>query len=117
MATVLPSSEVEFCSNNSTSSVADVGEKRRQYSRERKLEILAYYYQTAKQNKYQTCQKFGIDKKCLHRWIAGEEKIQKGSKGVKRIGSRKRAFWPDVEERLLEEFKEIRWKGLKVKQW
>ena len=40
----------------STNSAASQAERqmRRQYPRE-KLEVLTYYYQTAKQNKYQTC--------------------------------------------------------------
>lgn len=110
MAMVSPSNTVNLPSASGTSTVASVGEKRHWYSRERKPEVLAYYYQTAKQNKYRTCQKFAIDKKCLHRWIASKEKLQKGSKGAKRIGSKRRVLWPDVEETLLEEFKEIRQK-------
>ena len=60
-------------------------------------------------------QKFGIDKKCLHRWIAGKGKIEKGSKRAKRIGSGWTQLWPDVEVKLFEEFKELRNK-VKVKQ-
>ena len=118
MAAASTSAEV-VTSRSRSSSVASEAERqtRRQYSREKKLEILAYYYQTAKQNKYQTCQKFGINKKSLQRWISNEGKIQKGKKGAKRIGSGRRAFWPDVEEKLFEEFQEIRQKGLKVKHW
>lgn len=91
-------------------------QKRRQYTREKKLEVLKYYHENG-MNKYRTAQKFGIDKKCLHRWIADEEKIEKGNAGAKRFGSGRRAFWPDVEEKLLEEFKELRSKGLEVKHW
>ena len=90
--------------------------KRRQYSREKKLAVLKYYYENGC-NKYRTAQKFGIDKKCIHRWIADETKIEKGNKGAKRHGSGRTAFWPDVEEKLLVEFKDLRSKGLKVKQW
>ena len=57
---------------------------RRQYSREKKLEIVGYYYETAKQNKYQTCQKFSINKNNLLRWILNEDSIQKAKKGAKR---------------------------------
>lgn len=90
--------------------------QRRQYPRERKLEVLKYHYQKG-QNKYQRVQKFGINKKCLHRWIAGEVKMEKGSKGVKRIGSGQTPFWPDVEVKLFKEFKKLQSKGLKVKHW
>ena len=96
---------------------ASAKEKRRQYSREKKMEVLTFYYEIAKENKYRTCQKFGINKKCLLRWIAQEETIRKAAWGAKWIGSRRRAFWPDVEVKLLEEFEELRQKGLKVKNW
>ena len=43
------------------------------YSQEKKLEVLKYYYENGR-NKYRTAQKFGIDKKCLHRWITDEAK-------------------------------------------
>ena len=48
--------------------------KRRQYSREKKLAVLKYYYENGR-NKYRT-QKFGIDKKCMHHWIADETKMR-----------------------------------------
>ena len=91
-----------------------VTQRRRQYTRENKLEVLKYYYENGR-NKYRTAQRFGIDKKCLHRWIADEEKIEKGSKGAKRFDSGRKSFWPDVEEKLLVEFKElhVRSKGSK----
>lgn len=72
---------------------------------------------TVKQNKYQTCQEVGINKKHPQRWISNEDKIHKASKGTKRIGSGRQAFWPDIEENLFWEFQEIRQKGLKVKHW
>ena len=43
--------------------------------------------------------------------------IQKGKKGSKRIMGGGRIFWPDVEEKLVEEFKELHQKGLKVKHY
>ena len=92
-------------------------EKRRAYSRERKLQILKFYYENGC-NKYKTCQNFGICKGSLIQWIRHESEIQEGKKGSKRIaGGGRRAFWPDVEEKLVEEFRELRQKGLKVKQY
>ena len=90
---------------------------RRQFSRENKHEILAYYYQNAKMNKYRTCKRFGISNKSLLRWISDEDKIKKARKGSKQIGSRIQVFWPDVEEQLYKEFEDTRRKGLKVKHW
>lgn len=50
--------------------------------------------------------------------VKPEKEIKSGKKGSKRIGGGGRApFWPDVEEKLMEEFKEIRKNGLKVKQY
>ena len=74
--------------------------KCRSYSREKKLQILQYYY---KYNckKYKTCQKFGVSKPC--RWIASEKEIREGKKRSKRIpGGGHRPFWPDVEGKLLQ---------------
>ena len=91
--------------------------KRKSYPREKKLMVLKYYYENGC-NKYQTCKRFGIPKPSLHRWIRGENEIQKGKKGSKRVqGGGRRAFWPDMEEKLVEEFKQLRQKGLKVKHY
>ena len=90
---------------------------RRTFSREKKLLILKFYYANGC-NKYKTCKQFGIHKGSLMQWIQNEEEIQKGKKGSKRIiGGGRKPFWPDVEEKLVEEFKELRQKGLKVKHY
>ena len=87
------------------------------FSREKQLQVLKFYYESGS-NKYKTCQRFGIHKGSLIQWIRKEEKIQKGKKGSKRItGGSRKPFWPDVEEKLVAEFKELRQKGLKVKQY
>ena len=91
--------------------------KRRSHSREKKLKILKYYHENG-QNKYQTFQKFGIAKGCLYQWIKKEKQIFDGSKGSKRVeGGGRRPFWPDVEEKLVGKFNELRAKGLKVKHY
>ena len=91
--------------------------KRRSYSREKKLKILKYYHENG-QNKYQTFQKFGIGKGCLYRWIKKEKQIFDGSKDSKQVeGGGRIPFWPDVEEKLVGKFNELRAKGLKVKHY
>ena len=96
----------------STSSI-----KRRSYTREKKLLILKYYYENAC-NKYKTCQKFDISKPSLFTWIKGEKEIKSSKKGSKRVkGGGRAPFWPDVEEKLVIEFQELRKKGLKVRQY
>ena len=45
------------------------------------------------------------NKESLMQWIRNEEEIRKGKKGSKRIMGGGRIFWPDVEEKLVEEFK------------
>ena len=47
-----------------------------------------------------------------------EKEIYDGSKGSKRVeGGGRKPFWPNVEEKLLTEFMELRAKGLKVKHY
>ena len=46
-------------------------------------------------------QKFGVDKKCLHGWIAGE--VKKGNKRAKQIGSGRTPFRPCVEAKLFKD--------------
>ena len=105
--------------SSSQSATESVAKKslRRAYSKEKKLAVLQYYHK-CNCNKYKTCQKFGIAKPSLIRWIKSEELIRKGKKGAKRIGGGgRRPFWPDVEEKLVSEFKELRQKGLKVRHY
>ena len=50
--------------------------------------------------------------------IKNEKQIFDGSKGSKRIeGGGRRPFWPDVEEKLVAKFAELRAKELKVKHY
>ena len=59
-----------------------------------------------------------MSKPCLIRWLKGEEQRRKGRKGSEQIdGGSQKPFWPDVEERLVTEFKELRRKGLKMKYY
>lgn len=105
----IPSEEVETQAELQHESIPST---RLSYTREEKLLILKFYYENGC-NKYRTCQKFGIAKGSLFRWIETEDELKKAKKGSKRIGGGgRRAFWPDVEEKLAEEFKESRQKGV-----
>ena len=92
--------------------------RRLSYTREEKLHVLKFYRESG-DNKYKTCQRFGVPKASLYRWIECEDEIRKSREGSKRIeGGGRRAFWPDVEERLAAEFKELRQKGQNLThQW
>ena len=57
------------------SEYASAKEKRCHYSRKKKMKVLTLYYKIAKENKYRTCQKNGINKKCLQGWMAKEDAI------------------------------------------
>ena len=51
------------------------------------------------------------------RWIKDEKKIRDSKKGSKHTKHDRRAKYPDVEERLYREHRDLRRKGLKVKGW
>ena len=107
----------ENVESSDRATLSGISRKRRAYMREKKLQILKYYHEQGR-NKYQTCQRFGIGKPSLLRWIRNEESILKSKKGRKRIGKAgRRPFWPDMEARLVEEFRKTHEKGLKVKHY
>ena len=88
--------------------------RRISYTREEKLYILKYYHESG-ESKYGTCQRFGVPKSSLYRWIECEDDIKKSKEGSKKIrAGGRRVFWPDVEEKLAAEFKELRQKGRKL---
>ena len=86
---------------------------RKSYTREFKLKVLAEY--KTSNNMYQVCKKHGLNSKTVSRWVSSEDKIRESSKGSKRIVCCRKPEHPDVEAALMEEFKELRKKGLKVK--
>ena len=88
--------------------------KRQSYTRERKLEVIAFYHRN---NLYQTSKKFALNTKTVLRWVREEEKIRETKKGSRRVAFEKSAFFPDMEERLYDKYKQLRRKGLKVKGW
>lgn len=90
--------------------------KRKSYSREKKLLVVKFYHENDN-NLYQTCKKFSLNSKTVLRWIRDKKKIKKSSKGSKRVKFGRTAQYPEMEERLYSEYKEMREKGLKVKGW
>ena len=87
--------------------------KRKSYSREEKLKTVRHYHGNGK-NLYQTCKAFNLNSRTVRRWINGEEKIVESKKGSKRIKFSRNAQYPEIEERLHSEYKDLRKKGLKV---
>ena len=96
--------------------VADVSkDKRKSYSRERKLEAIQLYHECG--NKYKTAKTFGVQPSTLRGWLQNETKIRASSRGTRKVGSGRKVFWPDMESELLRQYRELREKGLKVKAW
>ena len=88
--------------------------KRQNYTRERKLEVVAFYHAN---NLYKTSKEFALNTRTILRWVRDEEKIRGSRKGSRRVAFEKSGFFPDMEERLHDEYKQLRRKGLKVKGW
>lgn len=89
--------------------------KRKSYQRETKLEAVQYYHQC--NNKYKTAKMFGISPATLRGWLQNQERITSSSRGAKKIGSGRKAFWPDMEEDLYRQYRQLKGKGLTVKSW
>lgn len=89
---------------------------RKSYSRETKLDIISFYHVNAR-NLYQTAKKFSLNTKTILRWLKDEENIRESKKCCRRVKLKCRGRYPDVEERLYDDLKQLRRKGLKVKGW
>ena len=85
---------------------------RRSYTREFKLQCVEEYKRS---NLYQTCKRHGLNTKTLQRWIKDHDVIAKSSKGSKKVNHHRAPPHPEMEAQLIEEFRELRRKGLKVK--
>ena len=90
--------------------------KRRSYTREKKIEVLEWYFNNGR-NRYQACKKFAINSKILAEWLRDEAKIRASNRGTRKMGARRKPFWPDMEAELVRQFRELRAKGLKVRSW
>ena len=95
---------------------ADVSTKqtRRAFSRVFKLSVVQWFHSN-NTNVLQTSNHFKIDGKQVRTWIKAEEKIRKQkSKSVNERG--RRAYFPRMEEKLVQQFKEQRKQGKIVKK-
>ena len=87
--------------------------KRKSYKREEKLHVVKFYYSNGN-NLYQTCKAFSLNSRTVKRWIDNEEHIEESKKGSRRAKFTRSAQYPEMEEKLHVEYKELRKKGLKV---
>ena len=86
--------------------------KRKSYAREFKLQVVQFCREN---NLYQTAKRFSLNTKMIRRWVADAEKIKKSKKASKRVKFVRTCQFPDVEEELCHEYKNLRKQGLKVK--
>ena len=94
----------------------DMPKRRKSYSREYKLAVVEFW-RAHEKNVSRTAQHFYIDRKMVQRWVKDEEKIKASRKGAKKVKHDRRAEYPDMEEQLHSEYRELRRRGLKVKGW
>jgi transposase-like protein len=89
---------------------------RRSFLREKKLEVVEWFYNNSK-NIAKTSRQFGIDRKQVRAWISSEKVLRKQKKEQRSQGRGRRAQYELMEERLYEEFLDMRQSGKKVKRW
>jgi hypothetical protein len=58
-----------------------------------------------------------LNSKTLLRWLKDENKIESSRKGSKRAKFNRTPKYPEMEDRLYREYKDLRKRGLKVKAW
>ena len=107
------SETVELVQQRLVTGKAPEKKKRQSHSREKKLKVVKFYHENHC-NMYQTCKKFELNSKTVKRWVVDEEKIKNSKKASKRVKFSHAASYPQMEESLYEEYKELRRKGLKV---
>ena len=60
---------------------------------------------------------FLLNTKTVLQWVRDEKAIRKAKKGSQHSDHKRPAVYPEMEERLYHEYKELRKKGLKVKRY
>ena len=122
---VIDWSESDFeSSSEDDGEVEDGGEtgpastkKRVSFTRDKKLEALRWM-RTNNASKCETARKFKLPHhNYISRWIAQERILLQQARGTRCVGSGRRCEWPELEERLHNEFKAKRAAGVKVKGW
>ncbi len=107
----------EATTSSAVQSVLPFGQAQKQtrksYSRDDKLKIIDYYKANGR-NFYKTCKFYDINSKNLYRWLKDGEKIKASKRGSRRVKFDRRAEFPEMEQKLHSEFRELRSKGLKL---
>ena len=86
--------------------------QRKSYTHEFKLNVIRFYQ---KYNLYRTSKRYELNTKTILPWIKQESKIKGASKQSKHLKHQRKAMHPEMEEKLYDEYKKHRKKGLKVK--
>ena len=84
--------------------------RRKSYSREFKLDIAKFYRRI-----YQTARRFSLITKTVLQWVKDEDVIKESKKGSNHKQLRRLPLYPEIEERLYHEYKNLRKKRIKVK--
>ena len=97
-----------------------VPNKRKQWTREQKLEFIdlykKYHNKAKAAREVKARYKFEVKASTYNAWINQEHKLRNSKYKSKKAGAGRHAAFPDVEKRLFEEFQELRGKGVKVKE-
>ena len=86
--------------------------KRKSYTREFKLQLVQFYWEI---NLYQTAKWFSLNTKTIGRLVGDAVKIKKSKKASKQVKFVRKCQFPDIEEELYHEYKNLRKQSLKVK--
>lgn len=97
-----------------------VPNKRKQWTREQKLEFIdlykKYHNKAKAAREFKARYKFEVKASTYNAWINQEHKLRNSKYKSKKAGAGRHAAFPDVEKRLFEEFQELRGEGVKVKE-
>ena len=84
-------------------------------NREQRLRAVHLLNHTYKNNLNQASKAMNVSRKMLRDWKAKEDDIVGSVKGSRRLGNHKKAKYPDMESVLINEFRGLRDKGIKVR--
>jgi hypothetical protein len=97
--------------------------RRQQYTREYRLAALTFYHRTSVPHdgkpalsKYRISRILNITEKMLRDWIKNEDSIRQQPVGTRRNNSGRDASFPEIEDLLDREFRNLRLKGIPVKR-